>query len=102
MIRNLFFYQLVLVALVWLCVMLHWAWPSDCATTQSTPYVHAGVGRVYRWAAPGGTLPRGARMIIRAPYSLHHVAWIVPGALSFPSADAAGAPSVWFKPLNSR
>jgi hypothetical protein len=22
-------------------------------------------------------------MIIRAPYSLHHVAWIVPGALSF-------------------
>ena len=28
----LFFYQLVLVALVWLCVMLHWAWPSDPAT----------------------------------------------------------------------
>src|SRR5262245_61668421 len=32
MIPTLFFYQLVLVALVWLCVMLHWAWPSDPAT----------------------------------------------------------------------
>src|SRR5712691_8682234 len=29
MVSHLFFYQLVLVALVWLCVMLHWAWPSD-------------------------------------------------------------------------
>jgi len=34
MISPLFFYQLVLVALVWLCVMLHWAWPSDPATAQ--------------------------------------------------------------------
>jgi len=37
MVSHLFFYQLVLVALVWLCVMLHWAWPSDstiaCPTT---------------------------------------------------------------------
>src|SRR5262245_55500698 len=32
MVSHLFFYQLVLVALVWLCVMLHWAWPSDPAT----------------------------------------------------------------------
>ena len=32
MVPILFFYQLVLVALVWLCVMLHWAWPSDPAT----------------------------------------------------------------------
>ena len=37
MVPNLFFYQLVLVALVWLCVMLHWAWPSDCAPAQLTP-----------------------------------------------------------------
>jgi len=29
MVSHLFFSQLVLVALVWLCVMLHWAWPSD-------------------------------------------------------------------------
>jgi hypothetical protein len=27
MVPALFFYQLVLVALAWLCVMLHWAWP---------------------------------------------------------------------------
>ena len=29
MVSHLFFYQLTLIALVWLCVMLHWAWPSD-------------------------------------------------------------------------
>ena len=37
MVSHLFFYQLVLVALVWLCIMLHWVWPSDsvaaCLTT---------------------------------------------------------------------
>ena len=32
MVSHLFFYQLVLVALVWLCLMLQWAWPSDPAT----------------------------------------------------------------------
>jgi hypothetical protein len=41
MVPVLFFYQLVLVALVWLCVMLHWAWPSDsaaaCPTTSELP-----------------------------------------------------------------
>src|SRR5467141_1663215 len=37
MISHLFFYQLVLVALIWLCVMLHWAWPSDPATCPTTP-----------------------------------------------------------------
>src|SRR6266852_5454645 len=41
MVSDLFFYQLVLVALVWLCVMLHWAWPSDptavCPTTPDPP-----------------------------------------------------------------
>src|SRR5712691_10595741 len=31
MVSHLVFYQLVLIALVWLCVMLHWAWPSDPA-----------------------------------------------------------------------
>src|SRR6266571_1733726 len=36
MVSHLFFYQLVLVALVWLCVMLHWAWPSDPATACPT------------------------------------------------------------------
>src|SRR4030095_16838769 len=32
MVPTLFFSQLVLVALVWMCFMLHWAWPSDPAT----------------------------------------------------------------------
>ena len=36
MVSHLFFYQLVLVALVWLCVMLQWAWPSDSATVCPT------------------------------------------------------------------
>jgi IS1 family transposase len=41
MVSHLFFYQLGLVALVWLCVMLQWAWPSDpaavCPTTPEPP-----------------------------------------------------------------
>src|SRR5262245_45561066 len=37
MVPTLFFYQLVLVALVWLCLMLQWAWPSDRVTAQPTP-----------------------------------------------------------------
>src|SRR6266704_5032743 len=37
MVSHLFFYQLVLVALVWLCVMLHGAWPSDPAACPTTP-----------------------------------------------------------------
>ena len=32
MVPDLFFSQLVLIALVWLCLMLHWTWPSDPAT----------------------------------------------------------------------
>src|SRR4029453_5660650 len=41
MVSHLFFYQLVLIALVWLCLMLQWAWPSDpaavCPTTPAPP-----------------------------------------------------------------
>src|SRR5262245_23573647 len=33
---DLFFYQLVLVALMWLCLMLQWAWPSDNAAYPTT------------------------------------------------------------------
>src|SRR4030095_16841070 len=36
MVSPLFFYQLTLIALVWLCVMLHWAWPSDSAAACPT------------------------------------------------------------------
>ncbi len=43
MVSHLFFYQLVLIALVWLCVMLQWAWPSDPAAlcpTHRIPHPH--------------------------------------------------------------
>jgi IS1 family transposase len=33
MVSDLFFYQLGLIALVWLCLMLHWLWPSAAADT---------------------------------------------------------------------
>src|SRR6516225_9556785 len=36
MVSHLFFSQLVLIALVWLCVMLQWAWPSDSAAVCPT------------------------------------------------------------------
>jgi hypothetical protein len=37
MVSPLFFYQLTLIALVWLCVMLQWGWPSDSAAACPTP-----------------------------------------------------------------
>ena len=40
MVPTLFFYQLVLIALVWLYLLLQWAWPSDpttCPPTQEPP-----------------------------------------------------------------
>src|SRR5215468_7970923 len=37
MVPALFFYQLVLIALVWLCLMLHGMWPSGPATCPPTP-----------------------------------------------------------------
>src|SRR5215831_306321 len=37
MVSPLFFYQLTLIALVWLCVMLQWAWPSDSAAACPSP-----------------------------------------------------------------
>lgn len=37
MVSDLFFYQLGLIALVWLCCMLHWVWPSDRLTVPSPP-----------------------------------------------------------------
>jgi IS1 family transposase len=36
MVSHLFFYQLTLIALVWLCVMLQWVWPSDSAAACPT------------------------------------------------------------------
>src|SRR5256884_6793915 len=36
MVSDLFFYQLMLIALLWLCVMLHWVWPSDPTIASPT------------------------------------------------------------------
>jgi hypothetical protein len=47
MVDDFFFSQVVLLALVWRCLMLQWAWPSDCATAHPTP--------------PRPTLPRRQR-----------------------------------------
>ena len=35
MVSELFFYQLALIALLWLCCMLHWVWPSDHSTVPT-------------------------------------------------------------------
>src|SRR5713101_2525012 len=37
MIPHQFYYQLVVLGLLWLCVMLHLAWPSPDVTTQTKP-----------------------------------------------------------------
>ena len=37
MVSPLFFYQLGLLALLWLCIMLHYSWPSDQAAQHQSP-----------------------------------------------------------------
>src|SRR5215831_1738405 len=37
MVSPLFFYQLVFLALLWLCIMLHYRWPSDRAAQRQSP-----------------------------------------------------------------
>src|SRR5215470_10245184 len=37
MVSSLFFYQLALIALLWLCLLLQYAWPSDQAVIRPTP-----------------------------------------------------------------
>jgi len=36
MISDLLFYNLLLVGLLWLCLMLHWVWPSERVIPGST------------------------------------------------------------------
>src|SRR6266852_6629610 len=53
MVSDLFFSQLVLVALVWLCVILHWAWPSDpAAACPTTPELPSPVPKRHREPQP--------------------------------------------------
>ena len=46
MVSELFFYQLVLIALLWLCCMLHWVWPSDGSATSPTGRVPPACGSI--------------------------------------------------------
>jgi IS1 family transposase len=52
MVPDLFFYQLVLIALVWLCLMLQWAWPSDPATCPPIPEPTPPVPKRHRERKP--------------------------------------------------
>jgi IS1 family transposase len=52
MVSHLFFYQLVLIALAWLCLMLHWTWPSDPATCPPTPEPTPPVPKRHREPTP--------------------------------------------------
>src|SRR3989442_10593982 len=52
MVPALFFYQLVLIALVWLCLMLQWAWPSDPATCPPIPEPTPPVPKRHRERKP--------------------------------------------------
>ena len=37
MVSHLFFYQLMVLGLLWLCVMLHYAWPNECTGGDQKP-----------------------------------------------------------------
>src|SRR2546428_12410989 len=37
MVSHLFFYQLVLLGLLWLCVMLHYTWSNECSAGDQRP-----------------------------------------------------------------
>jgi hypothetical protein len=53
MVSDLFFYQLGLIALVWLCLMLQWAWPSDSAAVcPTTPELASPVPKRHREPTP--------------------------------------------------
>src|ERR671936_2534328 len=52
MVSHRFFYQLVLIALVWLCVMLQMAWPSDPAAAGPPPALPPPVPKRQRARQP--------------------------------------------------
>jgi IS1 family transposase len=52
MVPDLFFYQLMLIALVWLCLMLQWMWPSAVATCPTTPELTPPVPKRHRERKP--------------------------------------------------
>ena len=53
MVSALFFYQLGLIVLVWLCLMLQWVWPSDSAAVcPTTPELPSPVPKRHREPTP--------------------------------------------------
>jgi hypothetical protein len=53
MVSDLFFYHLGLIDLVWLCLMLQWAWPSDSAAVcPTTPELPSPVPKRHREPTP--------------------------------------------------
>ena len=52
MVSELFFYQLALIAMLWLCCMLQWVWPSDSATCPPTPAPTPPVPKHHRERKP--------------------------------------------------
>ena len=53
MVSDLFFYQLGLIVLVWLCLMLQWVWPSDSAAVcPTTPELPSPVPKRHREPTP--------------------------------------------------
>jgi hypothetical protein len=67
MVSELFFSQLALIALLWLCCMLHWVWPSDHPTVPAP--------------RPPPTPPRRTRAASRPPFASlttrpHCDAWV--------------------------
>jgi hypothetical protein len=47
MVSPLFFSQLVLITLVWLCLMLQWMWPSAAAPCPTPPEQGSGQNRAH-------------------------------------------------------
>ena len=82
MVSHLFFYQLVLLGLLWLCCMLHAAWPSSHA---------AGVPRPPERIPPSRKRPR-----VPQPFPGHtrtpHCAACAPAAVPRPQAPCAPPP----------
>src|SRR4029453_15795412 len=57
MVTDLFFSQLVLIALVWLWLLLHWAWPGDPAACPTTPEPSSALPKRKRGPKPFAGLP---------------------------------------------
>jgi hypothetical protein len=67
MVSPLFFYQLTLSALVWLCLMLQWMWPSDAAACPTLPELLPPLPKRKRTPQPFAGLPTKPHCAACAP-----------------------------------